>query len=192
MPAWSTSWLWHTPAYPEMSAPGVAPPSDFLRAVEQRLSHGRVLDVACGSGRNALFFLARGDGVVGVDRSLDSLHQARGAAGDAARLRLIQADLEQWSLPASAFDLVLNVRYLQRSLAPALSRALRPGGMLVFETFLVDQLQRGHPRNPDFVLQHNELLRLFPELRVLHYEEGLCRDGQGDAHLARLLAQRPG
>jgi SAM-dependent methyltransferase len=162
-------------------------PSDFLTAVSARLPHGRVLDVACGSGRNARFFTARGDRVIGIDRSHESLLQAKAAGPE---LQTLEADLECFPLPESAFDVVLNVRYLQRSLAPALARALRPGGVLVFETFLVDQLERGHPRNPAFVLQHNELLGLFPGLRVLHYEEGLFRDGDGETWLARLLAER--
>jgi len=165
-------------------------PSDFLRAVAARLPHGDVLDLACGSGRNALLFLARGDRVVGIDREATSLARARAAAGGAATLHLLQADLEHWPLPRGRFDVVLNFRYLQRSLAPAIVAALRPGGALVFETFLVEQLQLGHPRNPDFVLRHNELLHLFRDLRVLHYEEGLFRDGDREAHLARLLATR--
>lgn len=172
-------------------ASDVRPASSFLRAIEARLPHGRVLDVACGAGRNALFFLARGDSVVGIDRSAESLQRAREAAGPAARLELIQADLETYALPEAAFDVVLNVRYLQRSLVPALRRAARPGGVVVFETFLVEQLELGHPRNPDFVLAHNELLRLFEGFRILHYEEGRCDDGGEAAHLARLLAQRP-
>lgn len=165
-------------------------PSDFLLAVAARLPRGDVLDLACGGGRNALFFLARGDRVVGIDRSAESLTRARAAAGGSPRLSLIQADLEQIELPEARFDVVLDVRYLQRSLVPAMQRALRPGGVVVFETFLVEQLALGHPRNPDFVLQHNELLHLFRHLRVLHYEEGRFRDGEGEAHLARLLAQR--
>lgn len=163
-------------------------PSDFLRLVGDRLPHGRVLDVACGAGRNAAFFAARGDQVVGIDRSRESLEQARSALPDAL---FVQADLEAGELPEGRFDVVVNIRYLQRSLAPALMRALRPGGALVFETFLVDQLALGHPRNPEFVLRHNELLEMFRPLRVLHYEEGLYRDGDGETYLARLLAERP-
>lgn len=169
----------------------VRPPSAFLRALEARLPHGRVLEVACGSGRNLLFFLARGDAVVGIDRSAESLQRARAAAGPSARLELIQADLESYQLPEAAFDVVVNVRYLQRSLVPALRGAVRPGGVVVFETFLVEQLELGHPRNPDFVLAHGELLRLFDGFRILHYEEGLCGNGGDRAYLARLLAERP-
>lgn len=166
-------------------------PSSFLRAVSDRLPCGRVLDVACGAGRNARVFVERGDRVVGIDRSHASLVEARRALDEAANLALVQADLESYPLPEGVFDTVANFRYLQRSLVPRLRRALRPGGAIVFETFLVDQLALGHPRNPEFVLQHNELLALFAGFRILHYEEGSFPDGDGRAHLARLLALRP-
>jgi SAM-dependent methyltransferase len=169
----------------------MAAPSAFLCAVASRLPHGRVLDVACGSGRNARFFLARGDRVIGIDRARDALVKARAGAADSP-LGLIQADLEEFPLPAARFDVVVNIRYLQRSLAPQLRRALRPGGVLVFETFLREQLALGHPRNPDFVLAHNELLRLFQGMRVLHYDEGLFEDEGGRVFLARLLAENEG
>ena len=167
-----------------------AAPSAFLRSVGGRLPRGHVLDVACGAGRNSLYFLQRGDRVLGIDASYERLTEARAAAGRGSPFDLLQADLERFPLPAERFDVVLNCRYLQRSLAPALSRALRPGGMLVFETFLREQLELGHPRNPDFVLEHDELLRLFSDLRVLHYEEGLFDEDGRAAHLARLLAQK--
>lgn len=166
-------------------------PSSFLRAVADRMPHGDVLDVACGGGRNARLFLERGDTVFGIDRSRESLLRARETLGSLGPLHLAQADLEEMPLPRSRFDVIVNVRYLQRSLVPAMCAALRPGGMLAFETFLVEQLALGHPRNPDFVLQHGELRELFGDLRVLHYEEGRFGDGAAEAFLARLLAQRP-
>lgn len=167
------------------------PPSDFLLAVADRLPPGDVLDVACGGGRNLAFFLARGDRVVGIDRERARLLEARAAAPAGSSLDLVQADLERVVLPRRRFDVVVNVRYLQRSLAPALAAALRPGGVLLFETFLAEQLGRGHPRNPEFVLQHGELPRLFPRLQVLRYEEGFFADGERAAYLARLLARQP-
>jgi len=166
-------------------------PSEFLESVAELLPRGRALEVAVGQGRNALFLAARGHWVVGIDRSAEALLQARRAAAtEGVPLQLIQADLERYRLPPERFDVVVNVRYLQRSLIPAMSAALRPGGMVVFDTFLVDQLALGHPRNPEFTLAHNELLRLFAGLRVLRYEEGRFELRRGPVYLARLLAQR--
>jgi SAM-dependent methyltransferase len=170
---------------------GPKSPSEFIVAVADRLPRGRVLDVATGEGRNALFFAARGDRVVGIDRSHEALMAARRAAATCGlRLDLVCADLEEYPLPRACFDVVVNCRYLQRSLVPAMVQTVRPGGVVVFETFLIDQLEFGHPRNPAFLLQHNELLRLFADLRVLYYEEGQFESGGRPAHLARLVAQR--
>ena len=173
------------------NAPEMPAPSEFLVAVADRLPRGLVLDVAMGEGRNALFLASRASSVVGIDLSMASLLKARRAAASVGSVvHAIQADLEQYPLPAARFDVVMNFRYLQRSLVPSLRRALRPGGMVIFETFLVDQLQLGHPRNPAFVLEHNELLSLFSGLRVLFYEEGRFELRSGPVYLARLLAQR--
>jgi SAM-dependent methyltransferase len=166
-------------------------PSAFLRRVIDRIPRGRALDLAAGDGRNALPLALRGDRVVGIDRSRDALRSARQkAATVGVHIDLIQADLDQYPLPEARFDAVLNFRYLQRSLVPAMRRAVLPGGVVVFETFLVDQLALGHPRNPDYVLAHNELLRLFAGFRVLVYEEGRFELDSGPVFLARLLAER--
>ncbi len=167
-------------------------PSVFLARVAELLPPGRVLDVAMGEGRNAVFLARRGHAVVGIDRSPQALRRARSAAiASGVEVLAVQADLESYPLARCSFDVIVNVRYLQRSLVPAMKAALRPGGMLLFETFIEDQLQLGHPRNPAFTLGHNELLRLFDDLRVLRYEEGRFADGGEPVFLARLLAQRP-
>src|SRR5436309_6675658 len=104
-------------------------PSEFILSIAERIPPGRVLDVATGEGRNAIFFAQRGDAVVGIDRSFEALRTARQraiAAGVA--IAVIQADLEQYLLPQSRFEVVVNVRYLQRSLVPALRAAVCPGG----------------------------------------------------------------
>ncbi len=75
----------------------------------------------------------------------------------------------------AAFDLIINFNYLERSLIPKMKSALRVGGHIVFETYLIDQREIGHPKNPEYLLQHNELLDHFREFRVLCYREGKCR-----------------
>ena len=99
---------------------------------------------------------------------------------------VLQADLERISLPEQSFDVVLCIQYLQRSLFPQISDALRPGGVLLFETFTRAQLEfAGGPRNPEHLLETGELHSAFPRLRVLFYRE--LRAGQG---IASLLAQK--
>jgi len=166
-------------------------PSDFLVA-HAPIIHGRVLDVAAGAGRNALLLARRGHIVEAIDISFAGLQLAI-AAAKAERLRLlaVQADLEAFPLPADRYDAVINIRYLQRSLLQPLQRAVKPGGLIVFETFLIDQCGIGHPRNPDFLLQHGELRSAFAAAcELLIYEEGLLESGGRPAYLARMIARR--
>lgn len=168
-----------------------SPPSAFL-AKHADLISGRVLDVACGRGRNAIFLARRGNVVEAIDIARAGLLSARHAAlAENLSLQLIQADVDDFPLPVERYDAVINIRFLKRELFPALARALKPGGILVFETFLIDQMHSGHPRNPHFLLRHGELRDAFHALEELEYEEGLFEAADGKAFLARLLARRP-
>jgi SAM-dependent methyltransferase len=97
---------------------------------------------------------------------------------------LEKADLD---LGAAAFDLVVVFRYLHRPLFPALRRVLRPGGVLVYETFTRAQAARGRPTNPAFLLEEGELPRLVAPLEVLASGEG---EYEG-SFVARVVARRP-
>jgi SAM-dependent methyltransferase len=162
---------------------------------------GQALDLACGTGRHTLLLAARHQHVTAVDWSATALEilesQARATQSPVRRIQslesagrssrggigLVQANLEKIVIPERSYDLILCIRYLQRTLFPLICRALRPGGMLLFETYTQAQLQfDGGPRHPDHLLEAGELRRAFPELSVLFYRE-LCA-GQGIASLA--------
>ena len=165
-------------------------PSDFLVA-HAALLHGRVLDLAAGAGRNALFLARRGLRVDAVDRALTGLQRAQSAArAEGLDLRVVQADLESFPLPRSCYDAVITIRYLQRSLFEPMQQAVKPGGIILFETFLIDQQTIGHPRNPAFLLQHGELRAAFSSCDILTYEEGLFHSTSQSAYLARMVARR--
>ena len=165
-------------------------PAEFLVA-HADLLHGRILDVAAGSGRNALFLAGRGNTVDAIDISFTALQHARVAAAAAGvAVRAIQADLEAFPLPLARYDAAINIRYLQRPLFAALQRAVKPGGIILFETFLIDQQAFGHPRNPVHMLQPGELRLAFASCEILAYSEGLVDGTDGPAYLARLLARR--
>ena len=68
--------------------------------------------------------------------------------------------------------------------------ALAPGGYIVFETYLIDQQTIGHPKNPDYLLAHNELLNHFRDFRVLCYHEGKFADGGEPSFRAGIFAQK--
>ena len=150
-------------------------PSSFLVENIDLLPKGRVLDVATGGGRNAVYLAGRGFEVEGIDISREALDAARVLAGESGvSVTLHLMDLENdISLPEEAFDTIICFNYLHRPLIPHLKRALRLGGMLVYETYIVDQARFGKPKNPKHLLQHNELLEFFRDFRCLRYREGI-------------------
>lgn len=142
---------------------------------------GVVLDVASGSGRHAFFLAARGWRVHAVDRDAAALAELRrvGQVGPVGEITTECVDLESadLSLTAGYYDVVIVFNYLHRPLMPALVRAVRPGGgVLIYETFTIDQAQRGRPRNPNFLLRHGELPNLVAPLRVIRAREGDFED----------------
>jgi SAM-dependent methyltransferase len=169
-----------------------AAPSSWLVEHQQDLPRGgRALDVACGRGRHALWLAARGFEVTAIDRDPGAISDL---SGEAARLGLpvqaIPLDLERAdvSLGESVYDVIVVVHYLHRPLFPALRAALRPGGVLVYETFTRAQARRGKPTNPDFLLETGELVRLVAPLEIVAGREG---EAEGK-DLASIVARRSG
>ena len=150
---------------------------------------GRALDAACGRGRHALLLAAAGFAVDAMDRDEAALAFLRGTAD---RLELpvstARVDLEAApSLERDAYALVVVFHYLHRPLFPALVASLAPGGLLLYETFTVDQAALGRPRDPAHLLEHGELPRLVSPLEILRERDGL-HEGR---HVAAVAARRP-
>ncbi len=171
-------------------APGA--PEPFFDEMLPLLPRGLALDVAAGTGRHSLALARAGMKVVAIDHSSAALETLTRTAR-AARLEIwpIVAELENFPIGAEQYDLVVNINFLDRALVPVLKRALRPGGRMLFDTFLVDQAALGHPRNPDYLLGHYELRALLDGLTLLRYREGLTvyQDG-AQAWRAAALARR--
>ena len=179
--------------YADRGRHALDPPSEFLRRHESRIPPGPVLDVAAGDGRNALYLARRGHPVDAIDIAFAALQRVASAArAEGLKLRAVQADLDDFPLPRDHYAAVVNIRYLQRSLFAPLKRAVRPGGLVIFETFLIDQRFVGHPTNPDHLLQHGELAARFSDFEILFSEEGLFETEGGATFLGRLVARRPG
>jgi len=153
---------------------------------------GRALDIAVGSGRNALYLASLGFQVTGVDVSTVAVELCREKA---ARLGLaveaIVADLEDYRLPPDTYNLIVNFHYLQRSLARPIVRALKRDGVLVFESFTIDQLQYSYgPKDPAFLLQPRELADTFVGLETLFYYEGVVEGDRGPKAVAQLIGRK--
>jgi tellurite methyltransferase len=133
----------------------------------------RALDLAMGTGRHARALAQAGFRTFGVDISFDAVRSARASlVPDERTIAAWVADLRQYPLPRSRFDVIVVTRYLQRDLFGAISEALAPGGVLIYETFTTRQrmYERG-PTSPDHLLEPGELRRAFDALDVLFYEE---------------------
>ena len=140
-------------------------PSSWVLRWAFLVKNGPLLDVACGSGRHALFFAGRGIEVVAVDRDAQSI----------PGVRFVQADLEEgdWPFANQHFAVIVVTNYLHRPLLPILAASLEPDGVLIYETFMAGNERYGKPSNPRFLLQPGELLDAFGgSLHVLAFEQG--------------------
>ena len=134
-------------------------------------SGAAILDLACGGGRHARLFLARGHPVTAVDLDLSGLADL---CGDPA-LELVQADLERapWPLRGRRFGAVVVTNYLWRPLFPAILESVDEGGVLLYDTFARGNEAYGRPTNPDFLLEPGELIEaVHGRLQIVAYEHG--------------------
>ena len=163
---------------------GSLAPSAWVQRWAPLITQGTVLDLACGSGRHAKFFLSRNLNVVAVDREAQVIPGAR----------FIQADLEDgspWPLPGERFDGIVVTNYLYRPLMRILSENLEEGGVLIYETFMAGNERFGKPSNPGFLLRPGELLEVFRDLTVKGFEEGEVSEPK-PAMIQRLCAVKAG
>jgi SAM-dependent methyltransferase len=154
---------------------------------------GDALDLACGLGGNALLLARAGLCVQAWDLSPVAIEalQSHSVNGGGSLNAAVRDVLVKPPRPAS-FDVIVVSYFLERSLAEDLCAALRPGGLLFYQTFVRDKVDQQGPSNPDFLLAENELLSLFAELRLRVYrEEGrLGNTAQGLRNEALFVGQK--
>jgi tellurite methyltransferase len=173
-------------------------PSPFLVealdavARRQDLAGLSAVDIACGTGRDAVYMATRGLRVTGIDVLPDALERAQDLARrSGVSVATIAHDLEKEStLPDVGPAYVVTVfRYLHRPLFPALAALVVPGGLLIYETFHQRNLETGkRPKNPEHLLETGELPRHFPAFEILIHRDAWERDGR---FFSSLLARRP-
>lgn len=175
-----------TPALAANPAHGAQPPSEWIT----RFAHlvrpgGTVLDLACGLGRHTRLFQALNHVVTSVDKS----HEAIQSIADIAET--MEADIEAgpWPLAGRSFDAVVVTHYLWRPLWPLILASVKPGGILLYETFALGNEAYGKPSRPDFLLAPGELLQVCQGWTVAAYEHGVLR--QPDRVVQRIAALRP-
>ena len=146
---------------------------------------GLALDVAAGRGRNTLALARAGMRVVAADFSKLRCAFSQSSRAGAASIWPVVADFDKFAFRDRTLDAIVNVNFLDRARFPDFARALKPGGILIAETFLIDQAEIGHPKDPRFLLKHYELRDLVADLELLRYREGFGRVSGRLASVAR-------
>ncbi|WIV65963.1 class I SAM-dependent methyltransferase [Natrialbaceae archaeon AArc-T1-2] len=173
-------------------------PEDPIPELERRidtLPDGRALDVATGTGRNAICLATQGYDVEAVDVSDEALERARRWADERdADVEWIRADLTDpdsgFDLEADAYDLITVSFFAALDLLPDLKEALAPGGVLVYEHHLrsSEPVEIG-PSSDRHRYRSNDLLRACLDLTILTYEERRCAVNDGTAAVMTLVAR---
>ena len=157
-------------------------PSEWVRRWADVVTRGPVLDLASGTGRNAVLFAERGLEVVALDREAQSI----------PGVRFVTADLEDgtaWPFASQRFAAIVVTNYLHRPLFSQIENSLETDGVLIYETFMVGNERYGRPSNPALLLQPGELLQAFRGLTPIALEQGYVERPK-PAMIQRLCARR--
>lgn len=139
------------------------------------------LDIACGNGRNSLFLAAKGFMVDAVDISTVATSQLMDKD---PKIRVICQDMDTYRIAPHQYGMIVDIRFLDRRLFPMIRRGLRPGGVLIFESFVA--------RKQDaYCLLPNELLDAFRSFHIIYYEEKKSDRSERFDRLAALVAIKP-
>ena len=154
---------------------------------------GEALDLACGRGGNALFLAEQGLQVEAWDISPVAIAQLNQSAKEKqlpvdGQVRDVILDPPQ----ANSIDVLVVSLFLERSLCPKLISALKPGGILFYQTYCQKKIIEQGPNNPNYLLADNELLQLFSALKVRIYHEDaqLGNPQKGIRNQALLIAEK--
>jgi SAM-dependent methyltransferase len=173
-------------------------PVAFLKQKIGVLKKGDALVLAMGEGRNAVYLAQNEFNVTGVDISEVALEKCKKLAVERGVIvKTVVADLTDYDMGKSQYDLITNFYYYDKSLFPKVIDALKPGGMFILEQFSIDHPKHGAkfgPRNPDYLVKPNELLEIFKSFRMLYYEDVVVEldEGmhKGTAAVVRLIVRK--
>ena len=168
-------------------------PNPFLRRYFHLLPKGRVLDIASGEGRNAVFLSQHGFEVDAIDVSPKGLKKAQRLAREkGVKINTFLVDLDQYHIERERYDLIANFYFLKRRLIPRIKKGIKKGGKIIFETYILEHrtLGAGGPKQAKYLLKPNELLRLFKDFRIQLYREGILREGGRKKAVASLIAEK--
>lgn len=155
---------------------------------------GQALDLACGLAANAVMLANKGLRTTAWDQSSAAIEQVSSYARQAQlNIHAEVRDVVEDPPVAASFDVIVVSRFLERDLCLAIAAALKPGGLLFYQTFSAHKVSEQGPSNPDYLLADNELLRLFADLKIRVYreEKQLGNTAQGFRNQVMLVAEKP-
>lgn len=148
----------------------------------------KALDIAAGNGRNAVFLTQKGFSVDTVDISDVGITEF---ASRFPNINAICADLDQFEIATGHYDLILNVKFLNRRLFPYIQEGLKPGGVVIFHTLLEsNSIKSTQEHCRDYLLRANELLQAFLAMRIIYYREAGDPETKHSDEMATLVAVR--
>lgn len=142
-------------------------PCTFVERIARDLPPGKALDLACGSGRNAVWLVERGWDVTAVDSSTTALVQLRESA-PSVETRLADLEKHEFVIEESAWDLIVDSYYLQRDLFEPIQLGLKTGGVAII---VVHMYEPGHEASR-FSAHPGELREYFRDMEIIEYREG--------------------
>jgi len=165
--------------------------TECIEQVEQAITGRSIIDLACGAGRDSVYLATRGWQVTAIDNKEDTLERCQNLSESSqVKLTTLNINLENQTDPLADLqsDLVLVMRYLHRPLFPAIDKLIKPGGALIYSTFMVGSEQYGSPRNPAYLLRAGELADCFSHYHILIDEQRELADGRP---VALFVATKP-
>lgn len=154
---------------------------------------GSALDLACGRGANAICLAEQGLATSAWDISASALEQLTDHSKK-RNLHIITDNRDITAKPpeVKSFDVIVISRFLDRGLIPHIKNAIKPKGLVFYQTFTKEKVNQSGPSNPDFLLGKNELLNYFHDWQILFYkEEGITGNTElGFRNQAMLVAQK--
>lgn len=180
-------------------------PNDFLVEVANQLpAKGRILCIAEGEGRNAVWLAEQGFSVTGLDASAVGLHKAERLAQEkAVVIQTVHADLQDYVIEPNAWDGIVAIFChlpppLRAKVHQACVNGLRSGGAMVLEAYTPEQLQykTGGPPTAELMMDAESLSSEFQGLEFLHLKELVREVNEGELHhgtgsVVQLLARKP-
>lgn len=150
-------------------------PAQFLAENYQYIPfEGSVLDMGMGEGRNAVFLAQKGYKVTGVDLSSVAVKKSYLLAQEfGVKIKGVVASLTDYKIAPGTFDAIICFYWVDRGMVDKIKTWLKPGGILIYEAYTVRGKEKETDPLSDNYLKEQELLKLFPGMRVLKYEEPL-------------------